>query len=299
MKKLLSLGLVILSLNYATAQGCSDAGICSVNNGFESDENPFKNRIEVAAIYSLGEADVAYFSPFISYTKRFNDRFSFTSRVTFSTANGSFGTRSQFGDAFLIGNYSFKQKRNQQWSFLSGIKFPFTAANLKINGYSLPLDYQSSLGTIDLFLGSNLNYKKWDFNAAIQIPIINLNKNSYFREYGGTDDFSSTNLFERKPDALVRATYSIKTPNKKFTIKPNVLFIYHLGNDSFENIFGQRESIQGSQGLTVNGNLITSYAVSKQNMIELSVATPFVVRETRPDGLTRSLVLGLQYQYSF
>jgi len=281
------------------AQGCSDAGICSINHGFQTEEKQFKNTLEVATIYSLGEADVTYFSPYVSYTKRFNDRYSFTSKVTFSTANGSFGTRSQFGDAYLVGNYTFKEKPNKQWSTLVGLKFPFTASNLKINGYSLPLDYQSSLGTIDLFMGTNLHYKKWDFNGIVQIPVINLNKNSYFREFGGTDDFASTNLFERKPDALLRATYSIQTPNKKFTFKPNVLFIYHLGEDTYENIFSQRESIKGSDGLTVNGNLITNYRLNKQSSLELSLATPFVVRDIRADGLTRSIVAGIQYQYSF
>lgn len=299
MKKILLILVVLLSATYSYSQGCSDAGICSINHGFQSESKSFKNTLEVAAIYSLGEADVAYFSPYVSYTKRFTDRFSFTSKVTFSTANGSFGTRSQFGDAFLLGNYTFKEQNKKQWSALLGFKFPFTASNLKINGYSLPLDYQSSLGTIDLFLGTNVHYRNWDFNAALQLPVVNLNKNSYFKEYSGTADFPSTNLFDRKPDALVRATYSIKTTNTKFTFKPNVLFIYHLGEDSFENIFGQRENIQGSDGLTVNGNLITSYAVSKQSTVELSVATPFVVRDIRPDGLTRSFVLGLQYQYSF
>jgi hypothetical protein len=299
MKKILLVFGLLLSVNYTFSQGCSDAGICSINHGFQSEEKQFKNTLELATIYSLGEADVGYFSPYISYTKRFNDRFSFTSKVTYSAAHGSFGTRSQFGDAFLIGNYTFKEKNKKQWSALLGFKFPFTASNLKINGYSLPLDYQSSLGTIDLFLGTNLNYRKWDFNAALQLPVVNLNKNSYFKEYGGTNDFPSTNLFERKPDALLRATYSIKTPNTKFTFKPNVLFIYHLGKDSFENIFGQRENIKGSDGLTINGNIITSYSITKQSSLELSLATPFVVRDIRPDGLTRSFVLGLQYQYSF
>ena len=297
MKKLVL--IIILFANQAFSQGCSDAGICSINQGFTIEEETFKNHIEFATIFGAGESDVRYFSPYVSYTKRFNDKFSFTSKVTFSTATGSFGARSQFGDAFLIGNYTFKEKNKKQWSALLGWKFPFTASNLKINGYSLPLDYQSSLGTIDLFLGTNLNYKKWDFNAAIQIPVFNLNKNSYFKEYGGTDDFPSTNLFERKSDALLRATYSIKTANKKFTFKPNVLFIYHLGEDSFENIFGQRESIKGSDGLTINGNLITSYNLSKQSSLQLSLATPFVVRDVRPDGLTRSFVAGLLYQYSF
>lgn len=299
MKKLFLALVFMLFASSIKAQGCSDAGICSINHGFTKEEKQFKNTIEVATIFGAGESDVKYFSPYISYTKRFNEQYSFTSKVTFSTANGSFGTRSQFGDAFLIGNYTFKEKNNKQWSALMGVKFPFTASNLKINGYSLPLDYQSSLGTIDLFLGGNLNYKNWDFNAALQIPLFNLNKNSYFKEYGGTDDFPSTNLFERKSDALIRATYSIKTPNKKFTFKPNVLFIYHLGEDSFENILGVRETIPGSDGLTINGNVVSLYALSKQSSIELSLATPFVVRDVRPDGLTRSFVAGFLYKYAF
>jgi hypothetical protein len=290
-------GLLFSTL--AWSQGCSDAGICSINKGFTDEKEQFKNKLEYASIYSLGEADVQYLSHYISYTKRFNERFAFTSKVTLSTANGSFGTRTQFGDAFLIGNYTFKEKKQKQWSALLGVKFPFTASNLKINGYSLPLDYQSSLGTVDAFVGTNLHYKQWDFNAALQIPVVNLNKNSYFVEYSGTTDFPSTNLFERKPDALLRATYMVTVPKSKFSFKPNVLFIYHLGEDSYENIFGQRESIKGSDGLTVNGNLLSTYHINKQNQLELSIASPFVVREVRPDGLTRSLVLGLQYQYSF
>jgi hypothetical protein len=298
MKKILFF-VLLFSIYKGIAQGCSDAGICSINHGFQADEKQFKNAIEVAGICSLGEADVKYFSPYMSYSKKFNDHYSFTSKITYSTATGSFGTRSQFGDVFLVGNCTFKEKKSHQWSTLFGLKFPLTASNLKINGYSLPLDYQSSLGTIDVFLGTNFRYKNWNFNGALQLPTVNLNKNSYFKEYGSTNDFSSTNLFERKPDALLRATYALKTPNKKFTFKPNLLFIYHLGEDSFENIYNQRENIKGSGGLTVNVNLITNYALTKQSNLEFSVATPFVVRDIRPDGLTRSFVLGIIYQYSF
>ncbi|WP_412465084.1 hypothetical protein [Flavobacterium mekongense] len=299
MKRKVLIIVWLLLINFAYSQGCSDAGICTINKGFQQGEITFKNDLEISAIYSLGEADLVYVSPYVSYTKRFNERYSFTAKVTFSTATGSFGTRSQFGDAFLVGNYVFKEKNNRQWSALLGFKFPFTASNLKINGYSLPLDYQSSLGTIDVFVGTNYRYKKWNFNLALQLPVINLNKNSYFSEYAGTDDFPSTNLFQRQPDALIRATYMIQTLNKRISFKPNLLFIYHLGEDSFENIFGQREHIKGSDGLTINGNLLTSYKLTGQSQIELSLAAPFVVRTIRPDGLTRSFVVGLQYQYSF
>ncbi|MFE3868464.1 hypothetical protein ACFX5E_10325 [Flavobacterium sp. LS2P90] len=299
MKKTFLILAVVFLTTFSFAQGCSDAGICSIGNSFRSSEKEFRNNIQMAAFFGAGEADVTYFSPIISYGRKINEHFSWSSKVTVSAANGSFGTRSAFGDAFLVGNYTFNAKNNTQWSVLLGSKIPFTSANLKINGFSLPLDYQSSLGTFDFFLGTNLNYKKWDFNATIQIPVFNNNKNSYFAEYSGTENFPTTNLFERQADALFRTTYTIKTANDKITFKPNVLFIYHLGEDSFENIFGKRETIKGSDGLTLNGNLITNYKINKQNSIELSIAAPFVVRDVRPDGLTRSFVLGIQYQHSF
>ena len=299
MKNLLFSIVLLIFVTVANAQGCSDAGICSIARGFQANDKKFNDNIEFATIFGAGESDVKYFSPYVAYTKSLNDKIALSAKVTFSTANGSFGTRSAFGDAYLIGNYSFKEINNSQWSTLVGFKFPLNSSNLKINNNSLPMDYQSSLGTFDLFLGTNFKFKNWDFNAAVQIPVFNINKNSYFKEYSGTDDFPSTNLFERRSDALFRTTYSIKTPNKKFIFKPNVLFIYHLGEDSFENVFGVRESIVGSDGLTINGNLASSYVINEQNSIELSLATPFLVREVRPDGLTRSFVAGFAYKYSF
>ena len=297
MKKIISTISLILTISSVKAQGCSDAGICSVGNGFVSTEKEVKNNIEIATIFGIGEANISYISPYLSYTRKFNDAFSLSTKVTFSSANGDFGTRASFGDAFLIGNYTFKEKQQQQWSVLGGWKLPFTSSNLKINEYSLPLDYQASLGTFDLFLGTNLKYKKWDFNAVIQIPVFNNNKNSYFDEFSASNDFPTTNLFERKSDALFRTTYSHKI--KKITFKPNVLFIYHLGEDTFENQFSQRETIEGSDGLTINGNLLTTYQLNKRNSIELSLAAPFLVREIRPDGLTRGFVAGVNYRISF
>lgn len=299
MRKLLYIMLIVLGTTKANAQGCSDAGICSIGHAFDTSKKVLKNNIEVAAIFGKGEADVTYFSPFVSYTRKITEKISLSSKVVFSSASGSFGTRGSFGDAFLIGNYTFEEKKNTQWSTLFGWKFPFTSSNKKINGYSLPLDYQASLGTFDLFLGTNFRYRRWNFNTVIQIPVFNNNKNSYFKEFSGTDDFPSTNLFQRKSDALVSATYSIVTKNEKFTFKPNVIFIYHLGEDSYETIVGKRENIIGSDGLTINGNLITAYNINKKNTLELAMATPFVVRTVRPDGLTRSFVASIIYKIAF
>jgi len=263
MKKIFFSIILVFTSYLSFAQGCSDAGICSIGHAFDTSQKELKNSIEVATTFGIGVASVTYISPYIGYTRNFNERISLSTKVTFSSANGSLGTKSGLGDAFLIGNYTFKEKNDKQWSALVGGKFPFSNSNLKNNGNALPLDYQPSLGTFDLFLGSSLKYKKWNFNTAIQIPVINTNENTYFAALSESSDFPSTNLFERKPDALFRTTYTMKASNQKFTFKPNVLFIYHLGEDSYETTTGKRENIDGSEGLTVKANLNTNYSIKK------------------------------------
>lgn len=279
------------------AQGCSDAGICSIG-AYYSTSAIKKNQLEFSSVFGAGEADVTYISPYISYSRNFNEKWAASLKITSSLASGSFGKRGSIGDAFATLHYQPSTAGSYKWSYTAGAKLPFNRGNLKINNHPLPLDYQSSLGTFDFIGGVGLNYKSWDFNAAIQIPVFNINANSYISEYSGTDDFLTTNLFERKPDALLRTTYTIKTKSEKFTFKPNLLLIYHLSEDTFEDIFGNRMAINGSDGLTVNGNLISAYNF-KAGSIELSVATPFVVRDVRPDGLTRAYTVAIGYKTNF
>lgn len=292
---------MIFSFQNAVAQGCSDAGFCSVGNTFkEAATAETKNSFEIGAIYGVGEQDVKNYSQYLIYTRNFSQRFGMSTKITMAEAHGSFGTRGNLGDIFVTGNYNFTTSENEtlKWSALLGLKIPLTQANDKINNVSLPMPYQSSLGTFDIISGVSLVNTHWDFNLAYQIPLNN-NKNSYVKEFSPSADFVSTNFFERKSDGLFRAMYKLKTPNQKFSIKPNLLFIYHFGNDSFQNIFGNREEIENSKGLTLNGNLLVNYKLSQNSFLESSIAAPFVVRENRPDGLTRAFTFGLSYKRNF
>jgi len=132
MKKLICLFVIVFTAQFVNAQGCSDAGICSIGHSFDAAEKATKNNIEVAAIYGKGETNITYVSPFVSYTRKFSEHFSLSTKVTFSSANGDFGTRATFGDAFLIGNYAFKESNKKQWSAIFGWKFPFTSSNKKL-----------------------------------------------------------------------------------------------------------------------------------------------------------------------
>ena len=54
-----------------------------------------------------------------------------------------------------------------------------------------------------------------------------------------------------------------------------------------------------SCGLTLNGIAFFDYQLKSGSGFELSLGTAFVVREQRPDGLTRSYVASIEYQVSF
>jgi hypothetical protein len=301
-KNTVLLFLLFFGISNSQAQGCSDAGFCSMGNGFKNQEEYIKNNLEVGLVYGVGEENTTIFSQYATYTRDLSDSFAMSLKLTSAFANGDLGSNGGLGDVFLSGNYKFMKVNEKTWSVLLGLKAPLTLGNDKAkNGDSLPMAYQSSLGTFDMIAGVNLALGNWDFNTAVQIPL-SQNKNSYFLPTlapGTTSDFVSTNLFERKSDALFRATYKFKTSNEKFTFKPNALFIYHLGEDKFINNFGQKETIKGSDGITINANIIVSYKLGSKSYLETSIASPLVVRKVKPDGLTRALTLGLAYKVNF
>lgn len=86
---------------------------------------------------------------------------------------------------------------------------------------------------------------------------------------------------------------------KKFTITPSLLPIYHLMNDKFTNALGLENEIKGSQGLTLNGNAYLDYAINAKNALQINLGMPFLVRDARPDGLTRTFVANLEYKIKF
>lgn len=286
-----------------SAQGCSDAGFCSIPyhvTGVAKNETGLKNTLITDVTFGLGEGNTKSFTASVLYRKRFSNRLSLDNKITAAYISGSLGNVLNAGDLFSTVNYKIFAAEKTGVHITGGIKIPLTAANDKEKNSTLPMAYQPSLGTYDLLLGTAWTFlHKIDINAALQLPVINANNNQYFRQPGDNKDFETTNAFRRKADALFRAGYLFETSNRKWNFKPNALAIIHLGEDSYLNSTGQRINIDGSSGLTLNMNLQSNYVLSKNRSLGFSIATPLIVRKTRPDGLTRSLTVGINYQFNF
>ena len=72
-----------------------------------------------------------------------------------------------------------------------------------------------------------------------------------------------------------------------------------MTNDKYTDELNVEKEILGSQGLTLNGNIYFDYEVDSKNALQLNLGAPFIVRDSRPDGLTRSFIANLEYRIKF
>lgn len=281
------------------AQGCSDAGFCTVQT-FRPRAEPVEGyRQEIRVGASLGIADHAIFvlGTQVEYNRRFGSYFSADARVTSLMQRGNGVTVFGLSDVFLQANYL----AGRRVRFSLGAKLPLMGGNRERDGLPLPMDYQSSLGTVDILAGVGVELGRWQWAAALQQPI-RQNENQFVSTVYGSGSpfgvFQTTRGYRRSGDVLIRLSYPFARRGK-WLFTPSLLPLYHLSNDRYVNAFGEVEPIIGSSGLTVNANIYADYLLGARGRLQFSVAAPLLVRKARPDGLTRGLVAGVEYRYHF
>jgi hypothetical protein len=264
----------------------------------EADSVPVrKNQIKTGVYYGMASNSITVYGSYLEYQRSLNKSTLIDIKLTSISQNGN--GISTFGISDAIVNTTYKTNGNLTLS--AGMKVPFNDADKTLNGLPLPMDYQSSLGTLDLIIGVGYSFGRLQLVAGLQQPVSQNNNgfisNSY-PEGSLLRKFISTNDFERSGDVLLRASYPLHLSHK-LKLTPSILPIYHLSNDSYTDINGKKKEIIGSQGLTLNGNIFIDIDFNTRNSIQFNVGMPFITREVRPDGLSRSFVANLEYRVRF
>ena len=282
------------------SQGCSDAGFCTLDSFKPQGDDTskvFHNQFKIGAFFGSADNNIAVFGNYLEYQRKLSKKISLDAKLTTLAQNGNGISVFGLSDFFLNANYS----TNQKIKFSLGLKLPLSTANSSLNQLPLPMDYQASLGTVDLIIGVGYEYKKFQFVAALQQPITQ-NNNAFlasaYPENNALSRFQSTRNFTRAGDVLLRVSYPFKM-SPKFKLTPSILPIYHLTNDQYTDEFNVARTIEKSQGLTLNGNLYFDYRLNANQILQLNLGIPFVVRESRPDGITRSFIANLEYRIGF
>ena len=148
---------------------------------------------------------------------------------------------------------------------------------------------------MDGIVGLAFISKYVDVSTALQYPIFQGNRNAFFAKGNDTLIFQSTNKFERKPDVILKATGHYTFLKNKLKITAGLLGIYHIGNDTYEDVDLRRKEIENSAGFTLNIVASILYKINLKNELNLDFGTPVIVRKIRPDGLTRKFVVGVSY----
>lgn len=304
MKSIIFILILLFSISITPksfSQGCSDAGFCSLGSlnasHYDSMDLKYSNQFKIGGSYGKADHDIAVYGGFLEFHKDVNSCSSFDVRLTYLAQKNDLASSSGLSDLYLNTNWLIVK----DLFFTFGCKLALRDGNNDVDGNYLPMDFQTSLGTFDLILGFKYQFKGFQLFLAGQQPLNN-NKNKFLAEsypaFSGFRAYQSTNNYRRKGDILFRAAYPFAL-TEKITVTPSLLPIFHLANDEFTNILGIKESIEGSQGLTLNANLFIDFALNTRNKIELSFGMPLVVRDSRPDGLTRKYVAGLEYGIRF
>lgn len=302
MRKTIPFLIILLqfsSVYTSNGQGCSDAGFCTLNNFKPGslDTMPPVHQIRFGASAGGADHSITVFGNYLEYDRRLGKRFGMDVKLASLAQSGS--QANTFGLSDVYANLHYQFAENVKLSV--GAKIPLTDGNTLKDGLPLPMDYQSSLGTIDLIVGLAYGVGGVQLAAALQQPLTQ-NENTFLvKAYAGDTryaDFQPTNQFKRKSDVLLRGSYPIPA-GSKFKISPSLLLIYHLGNDEYTGELGKKLEIKGSSGLTLNTNVYLDYEVNLHNAFQLSLGIPFIVRDVRPDGLTRSFVANLEYRVRF
>ena len=308
----------------ARPQGCSDAGVCTAGPigelHMEGDTTALadtkQHYARLGFSYAVGEQQTTILIAMAELGFGVTERLAVSLRLPYQWADGNLGRNSGVGDPVITTSYAFMRKEGRRLDGMVGVKLNSGNADDTWDGFSidqvprsLPMPYQTSLGTTDLLLGVNYRHDRWSGALALQLPVHQANENVFTHAAWGQDraalGYFESALLERAADAVARVQYRITW--RRLGIQPGLVAIQHLDMDTRMEASGptdlpghtSRLSIAGSEGLTLNFTVDAGYRINDRWTVELAYGSPLIVREERPDGLTRSMVLNTGLRYAF
>jgi len=106
--------LCSFSAYQSCAQGCSDAGFCTIGNLSHQRADSISNDQKISLLLPFGVGDEDVFTPGIQYDNQLSNRWAIQAKVTTNYAEGNLGSASGLGDIFLSGTHTFLNKKKME-----------------------------------------------------------------------------------------------------------------------------------------------------------------------------------------
>ena len=297
--------LFLLITGDVKAQGCSDAGVCGVSGAAQPMTDSTNTNQDVSALFifrtttsvSSGEQGVLTLQEIPEVEYYISKRIQLVTRIPYIINAGNLGTTSGIGDPYVGISAQVYSSEENKVSISGGYKIPFGKTDIRDAGRSLPMPYQTGLGTSDGLFGAVWVKKRLRVAAVYQHVFKQENKNEFLRSrWEGikkAQTYFESNELKRGNDLSLRFDYEFNW--KKGKIYTGILSIYRLTEDKITDLSGEVNQVKGSGGLTLNITTSAFYQFTPNQRLTAQFGIPVVVREVRPDGLTRSAVINLIY----
>lgn len=294
---------------FARAQGCSDAGFCTM--GAMKPDQPFNKKIDLR----LRSMEISFYRGTTSLTPRIfvatadlnfslTRKTSFQVKIPYQSVTGTLGTTGGLGDISLCFTRVIYSSDQFDLNLSVGGKLPSNKSNLEEDGFPLPMYYQTSLGTYDFITGISLITSKWLLATGIQHPFNRNNNEFLWSRWAGSDQspeyirrYAPANKLRRGTDVMLRVERNFRFSRINFSL--GLLPIYRITNDEIENGAGERIKPDAAKGLALSGIVTFGYQFNVRSGIKLLGGHKIVQRDHNPDGLSREMVTTLSYFYRF
>ena len=298
----------------ALAQGCSDAGFCTM--GAMKPDQPYNKKVE----FKLRSMEISFYRGTTTLTPiiyvatadmnfSINRNYTLQVKVPFQLVEGQLAKTSSLADLSLCVTRKILSANNFDLNLSVGGKIPSNNSDFSSGGNALPMYYQTSLGTYDFITGLSLINRNWLFATGIQIPL-NENKNQFDwhrwpqddpEEFAYVQKYANSTQLKRGIDVMLRVERNFRLSRLNFSI--GILPIYRVTADKITNFKGERTSFdaKGNEaiGLALSAIGTVGYSFSTRSGVKLLLGHKLVQRQFSPDGLTRELVSSITYLYRF
>lgn len=225
-------------------------------------------------------------------------------KVPYAQVYGKLANTNGLGDLSIAFTRTVLSKENYQVGVTLGTKIPSNNANRKEDGRSLPMYYQTSLGTYDYIFGTSLISKKWLFATGFQGTFNKTGNHFKWGIWSNSDQFQIARLYpvsdnlKRGNDVMLRVERNFRFA--RFNFFSGLLPIYRINKDEITNPKdGKRVKVDGSNGLAMTWLNGFGYRLTAKSSIKVLGGISVVRRKTNPDGLSREYVFTLTCQYRY
>src|SRR5258706_6125394 len=240
-KKIFLAACLLLLSVMVFSQGCSDAGFCTM--GAMKPDQPYNKRlriklrsIEFSQYYGHTHFNNKIYVSTLEANIGLGSKYVFQAKVPYQIAQGHLGTFKSLNDISLSLTRNVVSNDAFDVNLTIGAKLPSNNGDKQqFNGKSLPMYYQTSLGTYDLIFGASLVNRKWLLAAGYQ-QALNANQNGlWWGEWEGgpnasyVKNYAESNLLKRGKDIMLRVERNFR--RSKFNASIGVLPILRITKD--------------------------------------------------------------------